>query len=132
MIKKVLQKHKNGCAVASIAMLAGISYEEAIKALHPNRKPYEKISANLFAIAAALSRLNIGIDFKTPWSKTLNIKDIDKPALLCIDLSDKARHNHAVVWDPETQKIINPDPNRKRSLPISYYQNRLNYAIVLK
>lgn len=133
MINKIYQKHRTGCSVASIAMLAGISYSEAIKALYPNHKKYQKnVSGNIMTILMAFSRLGIKTDVKFAMLKPVDIKSIDKPALLCIYLGDKTSRNHAVVWDPEQQKILNPDPIRKRDLPIKYYQNRLCFALILK
>lgn len=133
---KIRQKHRTGCCVASLAMLLGISYEDALKALHPNRKPHQKVSGRMNTIAKALNRLGIEVKIHNNISNLMfnigehiDIKSLTKPALLCIYMVDVHTDNHAVVWDPKTRKVL--DPGRTKNRSVEYYQKRLLLAFEL-
>jgi hypothetical protein len=136
MIVKIRQKHKNGCVVASLAMLLNIKYDDALRKLHPKRKPRQRVTGTAELIAKAFNRMKIPVAFHNnlihlafDTGKCINIRDINNPAIICIWLQDVAGANHAVVWDPEQQKII--DPGRNRNLQVNYYQRRLIFAFEL-
>jgi hypothetical protein len=136
-MKKILQEHKDGCAVASLAMLLDIDYNKALAILHPKHKSRQKVAGNVLAITSALNSLNkkfvlhsnLGKLFISNFSKQVDIKSLKHPTLLCLYTCDLINVNHAVVWDPKTQKVL--DPGRKRNLSVSFYQKRLTFAIEL-
>lgn len=131
-----MQRHRTGCAVASLAMLLDISYNKAMQVLHPKRKQYQRVTGDIWKISKALKYLkknftvhsNLGTLFGNVNNK-VDIKSLKNPALLCLYTVDIVKGNHAVVWDPETQKVL--DPGRKKNMPISFYQKRLTFAFEL-
>ena len=136
MIKKIRQKHRSGCSVASLAMLLGISYQQALWTLHPNHQPYETVCGDMWTIKDALVRAKAKLIFHSNLGKLhkiddeeVDIRSFKKPAILGIYQRDISGANHAVVWDPDTQKVL--DPGRKRNLPVNYYQRRLVFAFEL-
>lgn len=137
MIKKIYQKHRNGCTVASLAMLLNISYDEALKLLHPNRKPRQRVSGNIETIFDVFIKNKISVQIYNNLKTALgfdtvdivSITDLKNPALIALYTREESGKNHVVVWDPESKKIL--DPGRYRNLPVKYYQKRLSFAFEL-
>lgn len=133
-MRKIRQRHRSGCTVASLAILLGISYNKALNILYPDHQPYQRIPGDLDKIVEAFKRAKVKTIFHMNFSKlflgsndnVVEIKSFKNPALLCIYQQDFSKFNHAVVWDPITKKVL--DPGRKRNLPVSYYQRRLSFA----
>lgn len=138
MIKKIRQIHKTGCSVASLAMLLDIPYDDALKLLHPNHKPHQKVSGDLLSIIDALNRFNSRFIIYNNLKKVFGFSDCDivsisklkQPALILLNTLKDSGANHVVVWDSDSKKIL--DPGRKRNLPVSYYQKRLTFAIEIE
>lgn len=135
-MKKIRQKHKTGCTVASLAMLLNISYEEALKLLYPDRKS-GKVAGSFDLLVETFKREKIKTKFHnnlisvfTGSKDNFKIKDLKKPTLVCIYARDIANGNHAVVWDPIKKRIL--DPGMEKSFPIKWYQDRLTFAFELE
>lgn len=107
-MKLIRQKHKQGCASACLAMIANLSYEDALTLIHPSRKPKTRVTTNLIRLSEVLKDLNL--KFRVNLDFPLN------PAIVVIKGSTD---QHAVIWDGN--KIL--DPARKIAKPLQYYQN---------
>lgn len=127
MISRIRQKHKNGCAVACVAMVAVLSYDEALKLTHPFRKPRQHTTTDLDKLIHVLEKLHLGPIIQ----EKRKISSIKKTAILAINCgSSKRPWYHAVVWDPESKKII--DPDGKKPWPRQKYQRKLHCVIEIK
>lgn len=113
MLRLVRQEHENGCVPASIAILAGLSYSEGIK-LFWSKKNWNKKGCSYRTLINGLKRS--GLKFKE--RKVCLLSKLRSNAILVIKHSHPAFAGamHAVVWDFENQKIIDPYPRQDRSL----------------
>lgn len=126
MIKKVTQKHKNGCGAACFAMLAGLSYNDSVKILYPQKKLWGKLPpihpTKLFPFFEEHEV------FFSPKNAPINIWRIQYPAILVIKpLTAKQIVSHAVVWDPIKKRIL--DPYKGANYIFKDYQDGLTHVI---
>lgn len=147
------QKHKLGCASASLAMIAGISYDEAIALVHPGRKKRTRVCTTVSHMADVMMGLGMEVEIRyNPASdpnetrpQWFTLSQLTKshermiwlgdwlgrpvgPALLTVWMDPYIPWRHAVVWDGE--RIL--DPMIKESYPVESYFNNLVSAIVVK
>ncbi len=92
-IKHVTQTHKTGCGVACIAMIFGISYDEAMKIVHPKRKLGKKPYTSIQTIVDVLTVNKIKYKVQLSDGHSLNIKN---PCIL------------GVRWNNDDGKLIIP------------------------
>lgn len=128
-MKHILQKHKDSCLIACFAMVADISYDKALKIVYPRRKKGSRVkSINFFKIMPYLCKFGL---FPVPrfwWGNMKDIRKIERHAILLIE-NKNCSWDHAVVWDTERKKIL--DPGRARAVTMRHYQNNLKYYIEL-
>lgn len=122
-MKRVQQKHRLGCFNACIAMITGLSYEKALKLVHPKRRKGEYTETHLPEVVVALIKINA--DYKLTFDK--NIKNIKNPAIVIVKWKNGS--SHAVVWDPELKKILDP---WKPISKLNDYKKYFLYAIEIK
>lgn len=104
-MKHIRQRYNNDCAIACIAMMAGISYKRALKLTNPNRWPFQKIKTPEWdEIRQTL--LNLGLRMGEWEWQTVKLSEITSPSMIVVQFSDLL--THAVVWDPTTQQIFDP------------------------
>ena len=120
MLKQVEQKHRNGCGPAALACMLGITYERALKLVHPRRRPYGRVGTNLSQMIATLDRMNIS--WVIPGDKS-KYRQINENFLAHFNQKvwSSPRHNalvqiyvdmpefmggHWVVWDTEQKRFI--------------------------
>ena len=107
-MKLVLQKRSTDCGVASLAMISGANYDEALAAVFPNRKPHTSYATTLENIAEGFARLGLAVSCDIPFltgDKT-SLTQIKRNALIILDLGDF--EYHAVVWCPWKKAIYDP------------------------
>jgi ABC-type bacteriocin/lantibiotic exporter with double-glycine peptidase domain len=103
-MKYIKQRHTNGCGVAALAMVTGISYDRALKLIDPKRKSGTKYPGT--SLEQALKTFTkMGIKYQIHFDTKL--KDIKNNAYVSASLPCGCRH--AVVWDAENKKILDPD-----------------------
>lgn len=124
-MKRIKQRHRTSCGVACFAMVTGISYNKSIKKVFPRRKPYSLLATNAFKLVKALLKLGFKVNYYDYDQDKLNINDIKNKAILIIKAEEG--DGHAVVWDPESKRIL--DPYRKRSLSVKSYNKCLIFVI---
>lgn len=119
-MKRIKQKHRNGCAVAALAMIARIKYDEALKFAHPNRVSGQNTGTPVNNLVDALFELGIACK-KTHYfprmirfrkGKPFDFKSLKDDAIVIIwcpkNKRTKKVDRHAVVWDSTSKKILDP------------------------
>ena len=71
-MKLVKQKHVNGCGVACIAMVAGITYDKALPCVHPDRLKRGDATTSVEKVRRSLFNLNI--PYLETWRVPVNQK----------------------------------------------------------
>lgn len=136
-MRYVKQRHANGCGAASLAMAAGISYTLAANLIHPKRKKGELfIGTGLEDALKALTDAHIA--YRVRFDRKL--RNVKNDAYISVDLPCGCRH--AVAWDAQNQRVLDPDPadldhNGKRVdvdplthyLTQKYVEKNLNYIV---
>ena len=110
-MENVEQEDENGCGVAAVAMLAGVSYGEARNIIYPNGRSKLTGTKSLHAALVKLGRKplsdrRIGFRSKTP-------DDLDVDALIFVKMGKKGKGSgHWIVWDNAARKLRDPDQPR--------------------
>jgi ABC-type bacteriocin/lantibiotic exporter with double-glycine peptidase domain len=124
-MRMVRQKHKNGCAIAALAMLTGIGYSKVYKKVHPKVKPRQSIVGT--HIEHTLKFLHkVGINYRLSFKK-INIQQLKNNTYLSVNT--KCGGRHAMVWDAKSKKLIDPQGARSYYMTFDYIKKHLNYII---
>jgi hypothetical protein len=129
-MKYVSQKHRNGCGVASLAMVTGIGYDRSMKILAPKRKPGSFYhGTTLEQTLRALTKLRI--QYRMVFDH-ISFDRIKNPAY--ISFVQPCGCRHAVAWDPQTKKILDPDSGPDHSGKVVHYskafiQKHMNFIV---
>lgn len=125
----IRQKHNQGCGIACIAMVMGLTYQQVLTHVQPQHrwwKFWQTVKA--FPLGPVLQSL--GAKYNEHWGHCHWIQQITSPSIFLIEYTDEDKADsdlpvnyHAVAWDSQTRSIL--DPGQKISLPTSYYQDRL-------
>jgi hypothetical protein len=122
MLKQVEQKHRSGCGPAALACVLGISYEKALKLIHPKkREQRQKVRANLIDISVALDIKHISHSIKNPrkWSPP------KCNAIVAVKIKTSLLEGrHWVVWDANQKTFIDSKEEyyKRNGYHISYAQ----------
>ena len=122
-MKRIKQRHRTSCGVACFAMVTGISYNKSIKKVFPRRKPYSLLTTNALKLIKALFKIGLEVNYYD--NDNHNIYDLKNKTILII--KGKKGYGHAIVWDPVSKRIL--DPDRKRPLSIKSYNKQLIFII---
>ena len=132
MLTLVKQKHECACVVACIATITGLSYEKCLNIVYPKRKinTWNLVGTWMKDQFKAMDRLNLKYRFRKNNTSLLKLKH---NAILIIKhpiyFDRFKRGTHAVVWDAEAKKILDPYPSNsrhmKRNLPFKSYQKSI-------
>jgi hypothetical protein len=116
--KAVQQKHIDGCGPAALATVLGISYDAALKIVHPNRKPRGPANTWPYKLQIAMRRAKLRYMKRTlrKWSPPKHdaIVNIQWPSGL----------RHWVVWSADQNKFLDPASERRHKKYGKYYSNR--------
>ncbi len=98
----VMQEHDTGCAVACAAMVAGVSYKKALKAIHGTVRVSNK-SATIAKMSKGLRALGVAT------KKTGRFMQLKKPAIMMFEWPFWPGVHHCVVYDPSNGgRILDP------------------------
>jgi ABC-type bacteriocin/lantibiotic exporter with double-glycine peptidase domain len=112
-MKRIRQKTSNDCGVAAFAMMMDISYRNAMKILHPKRWFwFQDATTTLGMIRDGCTKMGYETEFSVA---DYDFRKIKTRAVLAVKI--KEDKNHAVVWDPFWQQILDPGG---RSLTVEY------------
>jgi hypothetical protein len=102
------QKYKSDCGIASIAALLDISWEDARKAIFPNRKKGKSYATSIDDLISGFARLGHNSNWKFPLKKKrrIGLIDIKKDAILILDFGDN--EYHAVSWSHKEKAVYDP------------------------
>ena len=113
VIRRIEQEHCTGCAVACVAMVAGIPYAKAVKVAFGKSVVRHGLELTFDDMARSLRKLGfscrMGTDFR---AKKL-------PAIMMFEWWSTGDH-HCLVWDPAFGGRI-VDPGYSRSLGNDFY-----------
>ncbi len=110
-MRTVMQRFEADCGVACVAMLAGVSYEEARAAVYPDGKMRLTSSGKLRAALTKLGRPPVEGNMKAKGRMTL--KCLPSDALLKVQPTSCST-KHWVVWDHAEQVKRDPYPLQHR------------------
>ena len=111
-MKTIKQVDNNGCGVAAVATLAGVTYEEARAIIYPQGRSRLTKTRDLHAALSKLGRepqshRRIGIGAKT-------LTDLEGDALVFVKMGKNGKGNgHWIVWDHAAQMVRDPDKPKK-------------------
>jgi hypothetical protein len=128
-LRRVEQLHGNGCFIACLAMLKGITYEEAFKLIHPDKDMaaisyYDRIGLTPEESIQRLEQLGLG-----PVHRPLRqLRNLRRTALLLIRWEHAPTLLHGVVFDASTKKFLDPGYLRKPKT----YERQLDTVLYFK
>jgi hypothetical protein len=121
-LKRVRQRHKFGCFVASVAIALGVSYAEARKRLYPKKvasgRRFNPGFGGSWDLFRALRRAGLRVR-NVPKQK---IVELTKPTIIILHWAGYDT-GHCAVWDPEKKAIL--DPAYDPPLPMYEYDEQL-------
>lgn len=126
-MKLITQRHANGCAVAALAMVAGISYQRSLKLLHPKRKPREDAATYPNQLFRVLRNLKIKHRILFGKHRLPELKADVHDIILAVRWPYGGLH--AVIWDHTSQRILDPDATRTVRIDKGYVSRNLDFAI---
>lgn len=119
-MKRVPQKDKKGCGVACVAMLAGKTYAQARRLLHPNGSVEETRIGDLRRV---LAESGVQCSPRQIAFKNGSIEDLPFDALVKINPKEGGLFWHWVVWDHARKVVLDSrDPPYRHRRPIAYYK----------
>lgn len=143
MIKEyIVQEEANGCAIASVAMLANVSYRAARKAIYPQKRFVNRYNCDQIGptedreLFAGMRRLGLKIKEYTPTAK-LSINDIfyrlKNDSLLTMKMAEDGYldYTHCYAWDAKSKKLYDPWMYMENIKPsLNYVFNRRGYSVI--
>jgi ABC-type bacteriocin/lantibiotic exporter with double-glycine peptidase domain len=124
-MKYIRQRHNDDCGIASLAMVAGISYRKAYKLLRPMGNRVWCLGTWDEEICGAMREL--GIDYELTYDKSFF--KLGRPAIVAIDVGESG-FTHAVAYDPKTGSIMDPGIMYMTGYSLSYCKRKFLSAIV--
>lgn len=128
-MKLIRQKHKNGCVPACAAILAEVSYTEALS--YFNDRDWSHQGTGLHEIVEAIE--NMGLNCKLKKGRVKSFSHLKTNSLLIVGTE---MGSHAIVWDASKKKILDPYPAKNRILkkkyPIKIYEQHLIAVFEIK
>ncbi len=126
-MKHVKQRHKNTCAIAALAMVTDRPYDKIYKKIFPKRKPYQRTTGTF--LHQTLNFLNNQkIAYKVVVTGTgKDFRNLKTPAFISVRLGEG--HYHAVAWDPERKRILDPAPVPGVRINVKFANDHYRYYI---
>ena len=117
-VRRVVQKDRDGCGVACVAMLAGVTYKRAKDVMFGNDSVSLTSTADLYNALKIFRKRPLGKRLIP--LRTRSYRDLDANALLKIARPGKSWW-HWIVWDARRKEFLDPDtPSLRRHRVISY------------
>lgn len=106
-MKYIRQKHKLGCGSASLAMVMGISYDQALSLIHPLRPKYSKVCTDIIRIGSVLVNAGYKVEPKilTSLDDPRTVLD-SRMAIMIVWMDEFYPWRHACAWDGK--KVFDP------------------------
>lgn len=114
-IRLVPQRHTTDCGVACVAMIAGVSYQQAFNAIGFS-EVHKQFYTTHTCLTIALRKLGAHVR----WKKFRSWHDIPGPAIVAVNHRRKCRKFHWVLYDGK--RIIDPEcKDRSRYCASGFY-----------
>jgi len=128
-MKLVRQKHRTGCGLACVAMIAGISYKETFSfARHAFN--WQKTESNFRTDSNDLRTLLSVLKIKTEKGRSVRkISSLSDKAIVAINYNEDRETWHWVVFLREKEKEYFLDPRTKKILRTDFTRMRLRSFI---
>lgn len=127
-MKHIYQHYATDCTVACFAMLFGISWWRSMGLIFPLKRfmPFANFRFDIASFDKAAVKLGWKIGYM--WGNDINfpINHLQDNAMVVFGFDDL--HSHAVIWDIEEQKFL--DPDRRSNLPDEYIRNNIRWIAV--
>jgi len=130
-MKYIKQKHITGCGVAAVAMLTGVSYNTALKAVRPDRKSGDCACTSLTDFLRGIE--DLGHKCHVSYKKS-QLQNLDRNAMIVVRNPTEDAHTplHVVIWDAEKKEILDPWGLQSTfTIDHKYIQKYEQYRIIL-
>lgn len=107
-MKTKRQKGKYDCGVACVAMLAGVRYRKARKAIFPGGKKPGKTRTGQLRDALKKLGLKPSEKKRQPFKSKIPPELTTNALIFATRLSGGKKHRHWMVWDLKEQKLRDP------------------------
>ena len=109
MLSLVRQQHNNSCVPAALATISGVTYKTALKVVYPwkKNKGWDNYGTKHNDMLRAIKRLGFRYKERDP----VSFSKLRFNAIIIVEhpvYGPHGRRNHAVVWDCEQQRILDP------------------------
>jgi ABC-type bacteriocin/lantibiotic exporter with double-glycine peptidase domain len=108
-MKKVVQRKRTDCGVACVAMVAGVTYSEAHKALGEVSQRRTQVAD----LRKALRKLGIGLGHRSVPISPEKLSGLPFDCLLKTRPGPKSGNWHWMVWNSRLKEIFDPLPEGK-------------------
>lgn len=108
-MKRVTQKRGTDCGIACVAMVAGVSYEEAEKAMGAAAHSRTQVAD----LRRALRKLGYSLGHRSIPVAPERLQYLTFDCILKTKPGPKSGNWHWMVWDSRAQKILDPQPKEK-------------------
>lgn len=117
-VRRVVQKDRDGCGVACVAMLAGVTYRQAKDVMFGDDSVSLTSTADLYNALKVLRKRPSGKRLVP--LRTQSYRDLDTNALLKVGRPGKSWW-HWIVWDAKRKKFLDPNtPSIRRPRVTSF------------
>lgn len=114
-MRTIKQEDDNGCGVAAVAMLAGVTYGEARAIIYPTGRSRLTKTKDLHKALRKLGRKPQSDRRIAFGAKTLG--ELDGDAMVFVKMGKRGKGNgHWVVWDHAARKVRDPDKPKNYKL----------------
>lgn len=118
-MKLILQDDEdNGCGVACVAMIAGVDYAEARKVIYPNGRSRLTKTRDLHDALIYFRRKPLA-DRRQPRGSR-QIEDLDCDALVFVEIADRYKAKHWMVWDSRAKQLLDPLGGKRKVRFLGY------------
>ena len=112
--KTVRQRTAHDCGICVVAEIARVTYERALDAVFPGKRPKQLYTSSRQLAAALNKRLGIKCDERARPLFGRSYKNLKHDAILLVDRDPKTWSWHWCVWDWKRKRVIDPAKRPKR------------------
>jgi hypothetical protein len=123
-VERVIQLDEEGCGPACVAMIAGISYEEACRSVYAGRTPRGTSNTDLRK-ALATYGIKLGPRISLEGKR---LRELQKNGIMRVSVEDVSTHKrwpHWIVWDAKAQAMLDPTDQlimKRRTRPMAIFE----------
>jgi hypothetical protein len=122
-MRLIVQRDEEGCGIACVAMLKGISYAAARRLMFGNNKVKHTQTRDLVSALKCLGLMPQKKQLTSFGKRYARYSELPENAILKANPRKGGRYWHWIVWDVRRKKLLDPLPTEDRYLhpkPISF------------